>query len=206
VIVDPAEVPANALYRLLTAIVIPRPIAFISTLSAAGQRNLAPFSFFNAISSAPPLIGVTFSERADDPKDTLRNIRETGEFVVNLVTEPMLGAMARTAGDWPRATDEFEISGLTAEPSRRVRPPRVAESPVHLECKLFREIALGNGQFVVGEVLLAEVRDDTLTDGRPDAMKLRAVGRLSGEGYSLTREVVEARRPRVSRVTGEAVS
>jgi flavin reductase (DIM6/NTAB) family NADH-FMN oxidoreductase RutF len=204
-IVNPSEVPPNTMYRLLTSVVIPRPIAFVSTVSAAGRRNLAPFSYFNAISSAPPLIGITFSERADDPKDTLRNIRETGEFVVNLVTEPLLAAMAKTAGEWPRHTDEFEISGLTEEPAKRVKAPRVAESPVHLECRLHREIALGNGQLVVGEVLLAEIRDDVLTKDRVDPMKLRAVGRLSGESYSLMREVVEARRPRVSRATGEPV-
>jgi flavin reductase (DIM6/NTAB) family NADH-FMN oxidoreductase RutF len=204
-IVDPAEVPANTMYRLMTSVVIPRPIAFISTVSAAGQRNLAPFSYFNAISSAPPLISVTFSDRADDPKDTLRNIRETGEFVINMVTEPLLAAMARTAGEWPRTTDEFQVAGLTAEPARRVKAPRVAESPVHLECRLHREIELGNARLVVGEILLAEIRDDVLTNGRPDPMKLQAVGRLSGEGYSLMREVVEARRPRVSRATGEPV-
>jgi len=205
-IVDPAEVPTQAMYRLMTAVVIPRPIAFISTVSAAGQRNLAPFSYFNAISSAPPLISVAFSDRADDPKDTLRNIRETGEFVVNMVTEPLLPAMARTAGEWPRATDEFVVAGLTAEPARRVKAPRVAESPVHLECRLHREIELGNARLVVGEILLAEIRDDVLTDGRPDATKLGAVGRLSGEWYSLMREVAEARRPHVSRATGEPAS
>jgi len=203
VTVDPAEISAGAMYGLLTSVVIPRPIAFISTVSAAGRRNLAPFSYFNAISSAPPLIGVSFSDRGDDPKDTLRNIRETGEFVVNLVTESLLGPMARTAGEWPRATDEFEIAGLSAEPARRVRAPRVAESPIHLECRLHREIPLGNAQFVVGEILLAEIRDDTLTAGRVDPMKLQAVGRLSGELYSLMREVVASPRPRVSRATGE---
>ena len=205
-IVDPSEVTANVMYRLLTSVVIPRPIAFVSTVSADGRRNLAPFSYFNVISSAPPLIGIAFSDRADDPKDSLRNIRETGEFVVNLVTEPLLEAMARTAGEWPRETDEFEIAGLKAEPARRVRAPRVAESPMHLECRLFREMTLGNAQFVVGEVLLVEVGDDALTEGRVDPMKLRAVGRLSGESYSLMREVVDARRPRVSRTGGEAAS
>jgi flavin reductase (DIM6/NTAB) family NADH-FMN oxidoreductase RutF len=205
-IVDPSEVSANAMYRFMTSVIIPRPVAFISTVSAAGQRNLAPFSYFNAISSAPPLIGVTFSDRADDPKDTLRNIRETGEFVVNMVTEPLLEAMVRTAGDWPRQTDEFQVAGLTAEPARRVKAPRVEESPVHLECRLHREIELGSARLVVGEILLAEVRDDVLSEGRPDAMKLRAIGRLGGEWYSLMRELAEVRRPRVSRATGDPVS
>src|SRR5258708_36837670 len=129
------------------------PIAFISSLSREGRRNLAPFSYFNAISTGPPLVGISFSDRAGDPKDTLQNIRETGEFVVTLVAEPLLEAMVKTAGDWPRDTDEFQIAGLTAAPSLRVKPPRVAESPVHFECRLHREIPLGNSVFVVGEVL-----------------------------------------------------
>jgi flavin reductase (DIM6/NTAB) family NADH-FMN oxidoreductase RutF len=204
-IIDPATTAPSTMYRHMIGMVVPRPIAFISTLSAAGVRNLAPFSYFNAISSAPPLIGITFSERADDPKDTLRNIRETGEFVVNLVAEPLLEAMVRTAGEWPRETDEFQIAGLTPEPARRVKAPRVAESPVHLECRLHREIALGNAVFVVGEILLAEVNDAVMTDGRVDPLKLRPVGRLGGEGYSLTREVVNSPRPRVSRESGEPI-
>jgi flavin reductase (DIM6/NTAB) family NADH-FMN oxidoreductase RutF len=206
VIVDPATFTSDAMYRLMTSVVVPRPIAFVSTRGASGQRNLAPFSYFNAISSSPPLIGITFSERADDPKDTLRNIRETGEFVVNLVSEPLLGAMAKTAGEWPRGVDEFEVAGLEPAPARRVQAPRVAESPIHLECRLFREIALGNGVLVVGEIVLAEISDDVMTDGRVDPLKLKAVGRLSGEFYSLMREVVKAPRPRVSRATGEPIA
>ncbi|MGH7741268.1 MAG: flavin reductase family protein [Candidatus Eiseniibacteriota bacterium] len=204
-IVDPAGIAANAMYRLMTEVVVPRPIAFVSTRSAAGQMNLAPFSYFNAVSSAPPLISISFSERADDPKDTLRNIRETGDFVVNLVSEPLLGAMAKTAGEWPRTTDEFEVAGLAPESARRVQAPRVAQSPVHLECRLHREIPLGNGVLVVGEIVLVEISDDVLTDGRVDPLKLRPVGRLSGELYSLMREVVKTPRPRVSRTTGEPV-
>jgi flavin reductase (DIM6/NTAB) family NADH-FMN oxidoreductase RutF len=204
-LIDPANLSSSMMYRYMIGMVVPRPIAFISTVSLDGLKNLAPFSYFNAISSAPPLIGVTFSEREGDPKDTLRNIRETGEFVVNLVTEPLLDPMVRTAGEWPRGMDEFKIAGLTAESARRVRAPRVAESPVHLECKLHREIPLGNAIFVVGEVVVAEVSDDVMTDGRVDPLKLKPVGRLGGEQYSLTREVIASPRPRVSRESGEPI-
>ena len=204
-LIDPATISSSMMYRHLMGMVVPRPIAFISTTSMDGARNLAPFSYFNAISSAPPLIGVAFSDREGDPKDTLRNIRETGEFVVNLVTEPLFEPMVKTAGEWPRGTDEFTIAGLSAAPSRRVRAPRVAESPIQLECRLYREIELGNARFVVGEVLVAEVRDDVMTDGRVDPLKLLPVGRLGGEQYSLTREVVATPRPRVSRETGEPI-
>ena len=204
-LIDPSTISPALMYRYMIGMVVPRPIAFISTVSLDGAKNLAPFSYFNAISSTPPLVGVTFSDRAGDPKDTLRNIRDTGEFVVNLVTETLLEPMVRTSGEWPRDTDEFRIAGLTPEPARRVRAPRVAESPVQLECKLYREIPLGNAFFIVGEVLMAEVRDDVMTDGRVDPLKLMPVGRLGGESYSLTRAVVESPRPRISRESGEPI-
>lgn len=201
-LLDPARVPGPEMYRFLISAVVPRPIAFVSTRGASGATNLAPFSYFNAISSVPPLLGIAIVDRPGDEKDTLRNIRETGEFVVNLVCEPMLPAMAKTAGEWPRGTSEFEVAGLTAVPSERVAAPSVGESPVQLECRLHREIPLGNSILVVGEILLARVSDDVLTEGRVDPLKLLPVGRLGGEHYSLMREVVKEPRPRVSRATG----
>ena len=201
-IVDPRNTPPNDLYRLMISIIVPRPIAFVSTVDPAGRVNLAPFSYFNAIASDPPLVGISITDRPDDPKDTLRNIRATGEFVANVVTEPLLEAMVKTAGEWPASVSEFEMAGLEPAPSVRVKPPSVAASPVQLECVLHREIPLGNSFFVVGEIVLARVSDDVLTEGRVDALKLRPVGRLGGEFYSLTREVVKAPRPKVKR-TGE---
>jgi flavin reductase (DIM6/NTAB) family NADH-FMN oxidoreductase RutF len=201
-LLDPARVAAPEMYRFLISAVVPRPIAFVSTRAADGSVNLAPFSYFNAISSVPPLVGISIVGRPGDDKDTLRNIRETGEFVVNLVCEPMLPAMARTAGDWPRGTSEFEIAGLTPAPSERVAAPYVSESPLQLECRLHREVPLGNSILVVGEIVLARVSDEVLTEGRVDPLKLRPVGRLGGEYYSLLREVVKEARPRVSRSSG----
>jgi flavin reductase (DIM6/NTAB) family NADH-FMN oxidoreductase RutF len=202
-ILDPRTLPTNQWYRFLISAVVPRPIAFVSTISAAGTANLAPFSYFNAIASEPPLIGLAISDRADDPKDTLRNIRETGEFVVNVVNEPLLDAMVQTAGEWPRAVSEFAPSGLTPAASERVRPPYVNESPLQLECRLYREIALGNSFLIVGDVLLARVRDEVLTDGRVDPVKLAPMGRLGGELYAPLGPVVRRARPKVSRSTGE---
>jgi flavin reductase (DIM6/NTAB) family NADH-FMN oxidoreductase RutF len=201
-LLDPGRIAGPEMYRFLISAVVPRPIAFVSTRSAAGAVNLAPFSYFNAISSVPPLVGISIVDRPGDEKDTLRNIRETGEFVVNLVCEPMLAAMARTAGDWPSGTSEFEIAGLSPEPSEVVAPPYVRESPLQLECRLHREVPLGNSFLVVGEVVMARVRDDVLSEGRVDPVKLQPVGRLGGEYYSLLREVVKEPRPRVSRSTG----
>lgn len=202
-ILDPRAMPANLVYRFLISAVVPRPIAFVSTLGAAGGTNLAPFSYFNAVSSEPPLVAIAISDRAGDPKDTLRNIRETKEFVVNIVSEPLLDAMVRTAGEWPRSMSEFGLAGLTPAPSERVRPPYVAESPLQLECRLHREIPLGNSILVVGEVVLARVRDEVLTDGRVDPAKLAPIGRLGGELYAPLGPVLRRARPKVSRATGE---
>jgi flavin reductase (DIM6/NTAB) family NADH-FMN oxidoreductase RutF len=196
---DPREMPSSDIYRLMIALVIPRPIAFISTMSPDGRLNLAPFSYFIAISSKPALVGISFTHRPDDPKDTLRNIRETGEYVINVVSEELFEPMVKTSGEWPREVNEFEVSGLATRPSRIVKPPAVAGSPAHLECRLERELLLGNGTFVVGEVVAIDVDDAMYTDGYVDAMKVRPVGRLAGEFYSLTREVTRVPRPKVER-------
>jgi len=196
---EPQGMQANEVYRLMISLVVPRPIAFVSTMSPDGRLNLAPFSYFIAISSKPALIGITFTHRPDDPKDTLRNIRETGEFVINVVSEELLDPMVKTSGEYPSEVNEFDVSGLATRPSRVVKPPAVAASPAHLECRLERELLLGNGTFVVGEVVAIDVDDAVFTDGYVDAMKVRPVGRLAGEFYSLTREVTRAARPRAER-------
>lgn len=201
--VDPSQSSSADLYRFLITAVVPRPIAFVSTRASDGGANLAPFSFFNAITSEPPIVMISINERAGDPKDTLRNIRETGEFVINVVHAPLLEAMVRTAGEWPRGMSEFEVAGLTPVASQRVAAPSVAESPIHIECRLHRELAVGNSVVVFGEVVFGTADDAVLTDGRIDAGKLAPVGRLGGEFYSLTTQVVRAPRPRVSRVSGE---
>ena len=202
-IFDPKSLPTREVYRFLISAVVPRPIAFVSTVSAAGRTNLAPFSYFNAIASEPPLVTIAISDRTDDPKDTLRNIRETHEFVANVVSEPLLDAMVQTAGEWPRETSEFERSGLTPAPSERVRAPYVAESPLQLECVLHREIPLGNSILVVGEVILGRVRDDVIVEGRVDPEKLAPMGRLGGELYASLGPVLKRARPKVSRDNGE---
>ncbi|MFN8587393.1 MAG: flavin reductase family protein [Candidatus Eisenbacteria bacterium] len=200
---DPSDVALPQMYSFLTSAVIPRPIAFVSTRAADGRLNLAPFSYFMALSSAPPLVGIAVVDRTGDPKDTLRNIRETGEFVINAVPEDLLPAMVQTAGEWPSDVSEFEMAGLTPAPSERVAAPSVKESPLQLECRLHREIALGNSVFVVGEVVLARVDDAIVTDGRVDATKLKPVGRLGGEFYMPFREIAKVPRPRISRSSGQ---
>lgn len=202
-ILDPSSLSTGAMYQFMISMVVPRPIAFVSTVNREGRRNLAPFSFFNCISSEPPLLGIAILDRKDDPKDTLRNVRDTGEFVVNLATEPLLDAMVKTSGEWPESADEFEISGLGAAASDLVKPPRVVESPVAMECRLHQEVHLGSAFFVVGEILRVHVADEILTNGRVDAAKLRPVGRLGGEGYCVVHDVVLRSRPKVARTVTE---
>ena len=202
--IDPSVTPMPAIYQFLISAVVPRPIAFVSTRGADGSTNLAPFSFFTALSSQPPMLGIAIVDRGEDVKDTLRNIRETHEFVVNVVNEPLLQAMVRTSGEWPASTSEFDVAHLTPASSERVMAPYVKESPLQLECRLHREIPIGSSTFIVGEIVLARASDDVLHDGRVDPRKLAPVGRLGGELYSLLREVRSVPRPRVSRTSGEA--
>jgi len=201
-IVDPGGVSAVRFAQLMNSVILPRPIAFVTTVNAAGRVNAAPFSWFCALSSNPPLLGVSISPRDGGPKDTLRNVRETRELVVNVVTEAMAAQIVKASGDWPGDVDELALVGLTAMPSDLVRPPRVAESPVSLECRLDREFALGESCFVVGEILRAHVRDEVLTEGRVDVAKLRPLARLGGEQYTGLGELLRLPRPRVERAPG----
>ena len=201
-IVDPGGVSAVRFAQLMNSVILPRPIAFVTTVNAAGRVNAAPFSWFCALSSNPPLLGVSISPRDGGPKDTLRNVRETRELVVNVVTEAMAAQIVKASGDWPADVDELALVGLTAAPSDLVRPPRVAESPVSLECRLDREFALGESCFVVGEILRAHVRDEVLTEGRVDVAKLRPLARLGGEQYTGLGELLRLPRPKVERAPG----
>ncbi|MBI5710270.1 MAG: flavin reductase family protein [Candidatus Eisenbacteria bacterium] len=201
-ILDPRSVSPDAFYHFMISAIVPRPIAFITTVNPAGRVNAAPFSFFTGLTSRPPLLGVSIQLREGEPKDTLRNLRDTGELVVNVVGEELAEQVVRTSGDWPEEVDELELVGLTALPSDLVKPPRVAECPVSLECRLHREVPLGGTVFVVGEILRAHVKDQVLTGGRVDPLKLRPLARLGGESYTVVREVLRCARPRVERRPG----
>ncbi len=194
-ILDPAALPASAMYRFMIGVIVPRPIAFVSTVGAGGAFNAAPFSFFCGIASAPPLLGISINLRAGAPKDTLRNLRATGDFVVNVVNEELLERVVHTSGDWPEDVDELALTGLTALPSDLVRAPRVAESPVQMECRVHSEIDLGQTVFVMGEIVRAHIADEVLTGERVDIEKLRPVGRLGGDGYMPFRELIRVPRP-----------
>jgi flavin reductase (DIM6/NTAB) family NADH-FMN oxidoreductase RutF len=158
--IDPAQHAAADNYKLLTNLVVPRPIAWVTSLGPDGVVNLAPFSFFNAVGSDP--LYVLFSvgrNDAGEAKDTARNVRASGEFVVNLVTEELFDAMNVSAADFPFGQSELEAAGLHAAPSARVRVPRVAESQASLECRLYSEQALGENTLFIGEVVMFHVAD-----------------------------------------------
>jgi flavin reductase (DIM6/NTAB) family NADH-FMN oxidoreductase RutF len=199
-IIDPAGVPYAVSYKLLIGSVVPRPIGFISTISPEGGYNLAPFSFFNAICGEPPVVCFACGNRTP-PKDTLANARATGEFVVNIVSEEIAEQMNATSGDYPAGVDEFSISGLTPVPSDLIRSPRVLESHVNMECKVMQIIDVSTkprgGSLVIGEVVRFHIDDKIADNFRIDPDKLRAIGRMGGDGYARTRDRFEMPRPRV---------
>jgi flavin reductase (DIM6/NTAB) family NADH-FMN oxidoreductase RutF len=149
-------------YKLLVSVVVPRPIALVTTLDEEGRVNAAPFSFFNVLGSDPPIVALGPGDRsgAGQPKDTARNIRERGEFVVNIVDEALAPAMNICAVDFPPGVDELVAAGLSPMPSVAVKPPRIAQSPVSLECREHLTISIGRNRIVLGEVLRLHIRDD----------------------------------------------
>ncbi len=202
--IDPEKISQQDNYKLLIGSVLPRPIAFVSTQSKDGKINLAPFSFFNAVCSKPPTILFCPAIRGSDghKKDTLLNIEETGEFVVNIVSEDIAVPMNQTAAEYPRGVDEFKESGLTAAPSVVIKPPRVLESPLSMECKLQQIITvgdggLGSGCVVLGTVVQFHIREDLYSNGRIDTAGLKPVARLAGAAYCPVRDVFELPRPTI---------
>lgn len=179
-------------YRLLTGLVIPRPIAWVSTVDEQGRPNLAPHSFFTVASGEPPIVSFTSVGR----KDSLTNIEATGEFVVNLAPRTLLEEVNATSASLPHGESEFAHAGLASAPSRHVRPARVASSPAALECVLDRVVPVGDSFLVLGREVHHAVAEDCLDGDRPDEARLDPVARLSGSRYATLGEVVSLRRPR----------
>lgn len=195
--IDPSTLPWREAYKLLIGSVLPRPIAWVSTVGTDGSLNLAPFSFFTGICANPLTIcfAPMVSGETGGKKDTLRNIEATGEFVVNIVTEENAPGMNETATAFPPEVSEFDAVGLTPVPSVAVRPPRVAESPIHLECTCRQIIALseepGGGWLVLGQVVRIHLQDKLYQAGRIDTGRLRPVGRLAGNAYARVTDTFE---------------
>lgn len=189
-------------YAWLTQAIIPRPIAWVSTISADGKPNLAPFSFFQAVCSNPPtLMFVPTNNRDGGKKDTLRNIEAVPEFVVNLVSHALAAPMNTTAAPLPYGENEFAHAGVVPVSSTKVRPPRVADSPVAIECTLDRIVTIGSGvgagNVVFGRIVAMHIADSVLgDDGKSlDPLKLDLIARLSGDFYMRTGELFTITRP-----------
>lgn len=187
----------------MNAIVSPRPIGWISTLGKDGVPNLSPFSYFNAVSAHPPMVmfAANGSHAEGGSKDSLQNVRDTGEFVVNICSEELAAQMNDSSTAAPRSIDEFNVAGLTKAPSRIVKAPRVAEAPAHLECRLIKIVELPpsstgeQNNTVIGRVVAVHVRDEFITDGRVDTVKMRPVGRLGYFDYVVISHSFEILRP-----------
>lgn len=205
----PSNLSHRDLYNVILNAVAPRPIAWVSTLSSAGQPNLAPFSFFNAVCVDPPLLAFAPGLRppkeanaiAGEPKDTLRNIRETKEFVISIVTYDLLEPMNITSGEYNAMINEWELAKVTPEQSQLVRPSRVKESPVSFECTLYQMLdfspAPTSSSLVIGQIVAIHLDDAHMKDGHLDRNSLDLIGRMGGIQYTRTTARVELARPKV---------
>jgi flavin reductase (DIM6/NTAB) family NADH-FMN oxidoreductase RutF len=200
--IDVASSSVVDVYRTLVEVVTPRPIAWVTSVDAEGRVNLAPFSFFNAFGANPPVVVFSPTLRRDGTKkDTLLNVEATGEFVLNAAVEALAEQVNLSSKELPHGDSEVALTGLTLRPSTRVRPPRLAESPVNLECRVLQILPIGSGpiaaNLVIGEVLVFHVDDAVLDDnGRVDPRKLRTIARLGGDDYCRSTDLFQMTRPR----------
>ena len=200
-LIDVVSANVVEVYQLLVGAVTPRPIAWVTTLSPSGVVNLAPFSFFNAFGANPPIVVFSPTLRRDgSKKDTLINLESLGEFVVNAATAPLAEKVNLTSAEIPASDSEVSLAKLTTLPSLKVKPPRIAESPVNFECKVRQIIPCGTGpiaaNLVIGEVVVMHIADEVLDDkGRIDPRKLQTVARLGGDFWCRTTDLFEQKRP-----------
>ncbi|HEX9721393.1 MAG TPA: flavin reductase family protein [Ramlibacter sp.] len=190
-----ADLEPQQTYRLITGIVVPRPIAWVCTCSPEGVLNLAPFSAFTFVSNKPPMLGINVGRKAGVRKDTGRNIHETGEYVVHIGDESMVDAIHESAVEHPPEVSEIELLGLRTTPSDFISVPRLVAPPIAMECRLHQAIAFGatGSEFIVGEVLAFHIRDGLLRDGKIDSTELNPVCRLAGPNYATLGRVISKR-------------
>ena len=188
--IDPDALGGGPFYSFLTSVILPRPIAWVSTRSAEGVDNLAPHSFFTVSSVDPPIVQFTSVGR----KDSLRNVEQTREFVISLTPEPLFEQVNATGTDFPAQVSEFDAVGIERERSLKVAPPRVARSPVALECELHTTLTFGLGTVVMGRVVYAVVDEDVLENGRPAVDRLRPLSRLGGNEWGTHGQIREINR------------
>jgi flavin reductase (DIM6/NTAB) family NADH-FMN oxidoreductase RutF len=197
---DPAELEQSAVYKLLTGVVIPRPIGWVSSISEDGINNLAPFSYFNAIGEDPPHVMFSTTRGGDKNKDTLNNVLANKQFVVNMVTEDTVERMNMTSQVFAADVDEFEVAGLTPIPSVKIKPMRVAESPVTFECELVHHYSLeghknGGATMLIGKIIMMHIEERILLDNyKINLETYRPVARLSGSNYSTLGNIFSIKR------------
>lgn len=194
-----SDIDKKRIYKLMTSTIVPRPIAWVSTVSKEGIFNVAPFSYFAGVSSSPPLLMISIgSKETGEKKDTWKNIEETGEFVVNIVTKELLEKMNITSVAFEESVDEFQEANLTPEPSLTVKAPRIKESPINIECRKFEILNIGKMGIIFGEILNFHIKDELLNEkGYVDTKKIEIVGRLGGADYCIIsgENTIEIRRP-----------
>lgn len=191
--VDPSTLDARESHKILTSIIIPRPIAWVTTLNEDGSVNAAPFSFFMGVSTKPPRLAISISAKGGEIKDSARNIIKNSEFVVNMVTDTNVEAMNSTAGLFDYGMEELKIAGLSTSGSEKIAPPRIKESPVSMECMLDKVVEIGdkNHFLIIGEVVLFHIDDGMFENGVVDPEKIHAVGRLEGGFYTHVNNIFE---------------
>jgi flavin reductase (DIM6/NTAB) family NADH-FMN oxidoreductase RutF len=189
--VDGRELEPAAAHKLIVGCVAPRPIAWVTTLNSQGTVNAAPFSSYNYVATRPTLLAINIEQRHGVLKDTARNILESGEFVVNVVTEASMELMHRCADEVDPYVSEVEMLCIDVLPSRTIRPPRIASTPVQMECRLHRTLSLGDGdsQLFIGEVVAYHLSPDIYDGGRVDSVKMRPLSRLGGPFYASLGEI-----------------
>jgi flavin reductase (DIM6/NTAB) family NADH-FMN oxidoreductase RutF len=198
--IDPTTLTGRDSYRLLISAIVPRPIAWVSTVGSDGSLNLAPYSFFNAVSGEPPTVMFSVGQRRGQPKDTLRNIEATGECVINLADRALAEQMVKTAGEWDYDVNEFEMAELETAPSEVVQPPRVAAAPLALEAKLAQIVPVpeSHNTIVLARVVRFHIREGLLLPkGTVDPVKFDPVTRLGSADYATLGEILTILRPQV---------
>jgi flavin reductase (DIM6/NTAB) family NADH-FMN oxidoreductase RutF len=191
-IVDPKSMPSDVCYKLMTGVVVPRPIAWVTTVSSAGVVNLAPFSQFTFVAPKPPMIALSIGRRGEADKDTARNILASGEFVVHIASCAEVDAVHASSADFPFDSSEVEALGLATLPSNEIKTPRLAAAPIAMECRLRHCFQIGDtrNRLIVGEVILLHFADGILVDGKIDTKNLDPLSRLAGPNYAGLGEIL----------------
>ena len=193
--IDPADMGAERIYRLMTGIVVPRPIAWVSSLASKGTLNLAPFSAFTFVSQKPPMLAISVGRKGDNYKDTAHNILDTEEYVIHIADTPLMNAVHESSAEHPPDVSEVELLGLETLPCERVKVPRLAAAPVAMECVFRQCLEFGDARsrLIIGEVLMFHIRDGLMNNGKVETEALDPIARIGGPRYARLGDIVTLR-------------